>query len=286
MTIKRVKTHSKNFTILNNSPLYDPNTSCKAKGLWSQIMSLPDDWNINARYLMKINKDGYESILSGLNELVEKGYAKKEQNKNEKGHFMSGGWTVYEDKQQELKECLPQSGNPIADDRRSDNAQLLSTELPSTELPSIKREREPAPSSSEKIERAKNVSTSDKDHQKLIDAHGEELTQTFYKMLSDWKDITPKSKWKLGDYKSILRWVIDKHQELERKNKTGSKYLKPITAAEIKRNRSNAYHAREIIKSEGKFLLEDDGIRVIETKELIMYDNPDYYNIKQELRIY
>ncbi len=66
-------------------------------------------------------------------------------------------------------------------------------------------------------ERAKDVNTSDSEHQKLVDEFGQEKTKTFYITLSEWKNITPKSKWKKGDYLSIRLWVIQAVKEIEMK---------------------------------------------------------------------
>lgn len=62
-------------------------------------------------------------------------------------------------------------------------------------------------------ERALHVHLSDDEHQKLIEKHGEEKTTELYRILSEWKQDTPKSKWKKSDYRSILRWVVYAVQE-------------------------------------------------------------------------
>lgn len=92
-----------------------------------------------------------------------------------------------------------------------------------------KREREGAstPRASafkeKKIERAKHVETTDADHQKLIDKLGIAVTKQCYEKLSEWKEDTPKSKWKKCDYRSILRWVIQSlEEEKMRKSKAPS----------------------------------------------------------------
>lgn len=61
----------------------------------------------------------------------------------------------------------------------------------------------------EEVERTPNVRTTDQEHSELLKKYGNEAVQEFYKKLSEWKQDTPKSKWKLNDYRSILRWVVD-----------------------------------------------------------------------------
>lgn len=83
-----------------------------------------------------------------------------------------------------------------------------------------KEEREratpPAPPS-KLIERAKNVATTDAEHEKLLSAHGSLKTLTFYEILSEWKEDVPRSKWKKNDYRSILRWVVNAESEKQKK---------------------------------------------------------------------
>lgn len=62
---------------------------------------------------------------------------------------------------------------------------------------------------SKKIKRREHVHTSADEHEKLINSHGEERVEKFYNRLQEWKEDTPKSKWKKCDYRSILRWVVD-----------------------------------------------------------------------------
>jgi len=61
--------------------------------------------------------------------------------------------------------------------------------------------------------RAPHVFSSDDEHRKLAEEYGEELRDQAYQVLSDWKEDTPKSKWKKSDYRSIRRWVIDSIKE-------------------------------------------------------------------------
>ena len=44
MAIFRVR-HDKDFTVMSNYHLRDPSLSLKAKGLLSQMLTLPEDWN-------------------------------------------------------------------------------------------------------------------------------------------------------------------------------------------------------------------------------------------------
>lgn len=97
-----------------------------------------------------------------------------------------------------------------------------------------KREREGASTSrtsiskEPKIQRKIHVATTDFEHQKLIDQLGIEVTNQCYKKLSEWKEDTPQSKWKVSDYRSILRWVLESlKEEKVRQSKPSTKLHTP-----------------------------------------------------------
>ena len=55
MPVFRVE-RTKNFTVMSNHHLRDKTISLKAKGLLSQMLSLPNDWDYTLRGLAAINK--------------------------------------------------------------------------------------------------------------------------------------------------------------------------------------------------------------------------------------
>jgi hypothetical protein len=71
------------------------------------------------------------------------------------------------------------------------------------------------------LSRAPHVSTSEKDHKKLVEQHGEEKTALLYQELSDWKANSKKSKWRPNDYLTILKWVVEALKEKEKKGVSG-----------------------------------------------------------------
>lgn len=103
----------------------------------------------------------------------------------------------------------------------------------------IERERKSAParpSSSEKSkERAPNVFLSDSEHDKLIAAYAAQKTAALYRILSEWKEDTPKSKWKKNDYRSILRWVVQAESERFQKGISSSENNSALASTVIKK---------------------------------------------------
>jgi len=74
-------------------------------------------------------------------------------------------------------------------------------------------------SNPKKIERMEYIFTTDEEHQKLLEEYGEDKTKILYQKLNDWKEDTPRAKWKKNDSRTILRWVINAVREDEIKNK-------------------------------------------------------------------
>ncbi len=73
MSVIRVN-KTKNYTVMSNYHLRDKNISLKAKGLLSQMLSLPDDWDYTINGLVAINKENISAIKSTLEELKQCGY--------------------------------------------------------------------------------------------------------------------------------------------------------------------------------------------------------------------
>ena len=88
------KKYTKGFTTINNDILNDTELSFKAKGLFSYLWSLPDDWIYYETEVAKHSTDGRDSVRSGLKELEEKGYLKRGRERNEKGQLVNADWQL------------------------------------------------------------------------------------------------------------------------------------------------------------------------------------------------
>jgi hypothetical protein len=77
-TIHRIKKHE-TYTRIENDTLRDPLLSFKATGLLAFMLSRPDDWHFFVEELSKAKTDGEFSVRSAMKELVERGYVRREQ---------------------------------------------------------------------------------------------------------------------------------------------------------------------------------------------------------------
>ena len=68
MTVFRVH-KNENYTVLSNYHFKEKEMSLKAKGLLSLMLSLPDAWDYSAAGLVKLSKDGKDSVNGALKEL-------------------------------------------------------------------------------------------------------------------------------------------------------------------------------------------------------------------------
>lgn len=76
---RKVRKQPTGFTQVTNLVLNDPTISWKAKGIYAYIYSKPDGWDFSARRIAKDARDGNDGTISGIQELEEAGYIKRER---------------------------------------------------------------------------------------------------------------------------------------------------------------------------------------------------------------
>ena len=84
MAIFRIE-KTKDYTIMSNIHLRDRALSLKAKGLLSQMLSLPEGWNYTLRGLAYINKESIDAIRTAVLELEQSGYIVRYQGRDASG---------------------------------------------------------------------------------------------------------------------------------------------------------------------------------------------------------
>ena len=95
MAVFRVE-KTKDFTVMSNYHLRDKNLSLKAKGLLSQMLSLPEEWDYTLAGLACINKESKDAIRSAVNELEQAGYITRRQTTTEGGRFGCNEYLIRE----------------------------------------------------------------------------------------------------------------------------------------------------------------------------------------------
>jgi hypothetical protein len=125
MTIYRVE-HNKNYTVINNTICKDNRLSWKAKGIWLYAFSRPDNWTFHENDLVNQSTDGRDALRSGLKELEDTGYLRRDQNRNNSGQFGDANWTFYETP---FKIISPKTENPSTENPTTENLPITNTDL-------------------------------------------------------------------------------------------------------------------------------------------------------------
>ncbi len=94
-TVFRVEKNA-NYTVMANYHLKDRRLSYKAKGLLSEMLSLPPDWDYTLSGLAVIAADGLDSVRSAIRELELYGYLVRSQSRDERGRMSVNEFFVYE----------------------------------------------------------------------------------------------------------------------------------------------------------------------------------------------
>ena len=73
MAVFRVERNT-GYTVMSNHHLRNKELSLKAKGLLSQMLSLPEDWDYTLAGLSLINREKIDAIREAVRELENAGY--------------------------------------------------------------------------------------------------------------------------------------------------------------------------------------------------------------------
>ena len=116
MSVFRVE-KNKGYTVMSNHHLRNHTLSLKAKGLLSQMLSLPDDWDYTLQGLAQINKESIDAIREAVRELERAGYIERSRERDERGCLRGTVYTIYEQPHteptpEEPAQALPASENP------------------------------------------------------------------------------------------------------------------------------------------------------------------------------
>ena len=129
MAVFRVE-KNKGYTVMSNHHLRNKELSLKAKGLLSQMLSLPEDWDYTLAGLSLINREKIDAIREAVRELENAGYIQRSRERDEKGRLRGTTYVIYE---QPPKLDLPILEKPTLENPTQLNKELLKTNLPTKE---------------------------------------------------------------------------------------------------------------------------------------------------------
>ena len=131
MAVFRVE-KTKNYAVMSKHHFQDKRISLKAKGLLSEMLSLPESWDYTLAGLASINKESVDAIRTAVWELEKAGYIVRRQGRDEKGKMSAIEYIIYEHPQLPT----PMSENPILENPTSDNP---TTANPSAAYPTAEK---------------------------------------------------------------------------------------------------------------------------------------------------
>ena len=132
MAVFRVERNT-GYTVMSNHHLRNKELSLKAKGLLSQMLSLPEDWDYTLAGLSYINRESIDAIRTAVWELEKAGYITRRQGRDEKGKMTAIEYTIYEQPQPPALDC-PILDFPTPDNPTSENPMQLNKDIQKTDL--------------------------------------------------------------------------------------------------------------------------------------------------------
>jgi len=156
MAVFRVE-KNKGYTVMSNYHLNDKTITLKAKGLLSQMLSLPESWDYTLKGLACINKESVDAIRTAVLELEQRGYIVRQQGRDAGGNFTAIEYVIYEQPKSPLLDnpitveprlekplsenpisVNPKTENPVSDKPLSENPTQLNTKKSSNQETSPK----------------------------------------------------------------------------------------------------------------------------------------------------
>lgn len=111
MSVFRVE-KNKGYTVMSNHHLRNHTLSLKAKGLLSQMLSLPEDWDYTLKGLAQINRESIDAIREAMRELEQAGYITLSRERDARGCLRGTIYTIYEQPQTQPEPEKPAQAVP------------------------------------------------------------------------------------------------------------------------------------------------------------------------------
>ena len=121
------------YTVMSNHHLRNKELTLKAKGLLSQMLSLPEDWDYTLAGLSYINREKIDAIREAVRELERTGYIQRSRERDKKGRLRGADYIIYE---QPPNLDLPTLENPMQLNKDIQKTDLSKKEKSNTDLSS------------------------------------------------------------------------------------------------------------------------------------------------------
>ena len=135
MAVFRVERNT-GYTVMSNHHLRNKELTLKAKGLLSQMLSLPEDWDYTLAGLSHINREKIDAIREAVRELERAGYIVRSRERDAKGRLRGADYIIYEKPPNLDLPTLenPTLENPTLEKPTQENPMQLNKEVQRTNL--------------------------------------------------------------------------------------------------------------------------------------------------------
>ena len=168
MAVFRVERNT-GYTVMSNHHLRNKELSLKAKGLLSQMLSLPEDWDYTLAGLSHINREKIDAIREAVKELEKAGYIVRSRERDEKGRLRGADYVIYEQPQPREPEAATSGGQPpILDLPTLENPTL---DNPTLEKPTQEKPTQEKPTLENPTQLNKDISSKEQSITDLSSTH-------------------------------------------------------------------------------------------------------------------
>ena len=149
---------------MSNHHLRNKELTLKAKGLLSQMLSLPEDWDYTLAGLSHINREKIDAIREAVKELEKAGYIIRSRERDEKGRLRGADYVIYEQPQPKEPEAATSSEKPPTSD-------LPTLENPTLDNPTLEKPTQEKPTLENPTQLNKDISSKEQSITDLSSTH-------------------------------------------------------------------------------------------------------------------
>ncbi len=103
------------FAQIDAGGLLDPDIDFRSKGIWCYLMSRPETWTVQMKELSSASRDGRESTMAGINQLLSVEYILRKSGRGDDGRFEKSMYWFFEKRFSEIKKTYEFLSNELAD---------------------------------------------------------------------------------------------------------------------------------------------------------------------------
>lgn len=206
MAVMRVEKNS-DYTVVDNFYLRDKRLSLKTKGLFTIMLSLPDDWDFSINGLAAFLKDGRDSIAKALSELESFGYLKRRRATDPKGHFAGYEYDIFEQPQ----DNTPYSEKPCTE---NPNTEKPYTGTPCTENPTQQSTKKQSTKKTKLSSKSDDdtdgqLSLTEENHSETVDKPEKEntVTKSIQEAAEHIYSAYPRKEGKAKGFEQVGQWL-------------------------------------------------------------------------------